>query len=111
MHVVDTKAENAVVVELGGRMDAASAPEAEHKLMELIGRGETRLVLDLADLEYVSSAGLRVFLLVAKRLRAARGRLALAAARDAIREVFELAGFADLFTFVATREEAQAALG
>ena len=68
------------------------------------------LVLDLAGLDYVSSAGLRVLLKAAKEARAAGSRFALAGLRPAVREVFEVSGFFAVLTAYPTRAEALAAL-
>ena len=63
-------------------------------------------VIDLAGVDYVSSAGLRVILLAGKRLKAGGGRLALAGLRDNVREVFEMSGFLTLFPVLPTVDAA-----
>ncbi|MFD0669000.1 STAS domain-containing protein [Ramlibacter sp. MAHUQ-53] len=80
-----------------GRLDSATSPELERVVLERIEAGCTRLVFDLSDMDYVSSAGLRVILLAGKKLRAAQGRLALSGMRDMVRDVFEMSGFLKLF--------------
>lgn len=91
-----------------GRLDSGSAAAFEEVLLGPIDAGRTRLVIDLGDLEYISSAGLRVLLMAAKRLRQADGRLALCAVRDHIVDVFEISGFLSIFTVTAGRDEALA---
>jgi anti-anti-sigma factor len=59
--------------------------------------------VDFGGVSYISSAGLRVLLVAAKRLRAGRGTLVLCALGDPVRQVFDLAGFLPLFTVEATR--------
>jgi anti-anti-sigma factor len=98
-----------VVVGVRGRVDASNAATLEQRLLALIDAGERRLVLDAAQLDYMSSAGLRVLLVAAKRL-AANGRLAIAALSDPIREVFDIAGFSSILTVYRTADEAVAAL-
>ncbi len=74
--------------------------------MGLADGGERRIVLDLGGIEYVSSAGLRVLLLVAKKLRLGDGELGLCALGPAVRQVFELAGFLSIFPIEASRAAA-----
>lgn len=91
-----------------GRLDSASSPELERQLVEYFETGARRLVFDLADLDYVSSAGMRAILLAAKTLRGSRGRLALAGLRDMVRDVFEMSGFLSVFSVLPTVDEAMA---
>jgi stage II sporulation protein AA (anti-sigma F factor antagonist) len=106
MQIVDTRAGAALVVAPAGRVDTTTAPALEAHLTALLDRGERRVVLDFSGVDYISSAGLRVMLLVARRLREAHGALVLCALNDAVRQVFELAGFLPLFTIRASREDA-----
>lgn len=89
-----------------GRLDSASSPELERLLGEHIDAGVDRVVLDLSDLAYTSSAGLRVVLVAGKKLRPLDGRLILAGMREAVREVFEVSGFLALFEFAPNLEAA-----
>ncbi|MBW7899910.1 MAG: STAS domain-containing protein [Rhodocyclaceae bacterium] len=88
-----------------GRLDSTSAPELERLVLEQLAAGVQRMVFDLADMDYVSSAGLRVILLAGKKLRASQGKLALTGMRDMVREVFEMSGFLALFPVSATLDE------
>ena len=67
------------------------------------------MVLDCSQLDYVSSAGLRVFLITAKRLSKVDGKLALSALTEQVREVFDIAGFSSIFRIYPSRREALAA--
>jgi anti-anti-sigma factor len=87
------KEKNATVVSVKGRMDAVSSPEFEKQLSELIGQGEKDFVIDLGELEYLSSAGLRVILVTVKHLKEKEGELFLCALKDMVKEVFEISGF------------------
>lgn len=88
-----------------GRLDSATSPELERSVVERLDAGCKRIVFDLADMDYVSSAGLRVILLAGKKLRASQGKLVLAGMRDMAREVFEMSGFLTLFQVAATVDE------
>jgi anti-sigma B factor antagonist len=82
---------------LKGRMDAATAPAAEEHLTRLIEGGSRNIVVDCSELEYISSAGLRVLLSALKKLKQCGGHLTLASLLPEIRKVFEIAGFHRLF--------------
>jgi anti-sigma B factor antagonist len=97
-----------VVVELAGRLDSNTSKTVEDRLAALLDGGAKALVLDFAALEYVSSAGLRVLLVVAKRMKAAQGRLAICALRPEVREVFEISGFSKIFSIFPGKAEALA---
>jgi anti-sigma B factor antagonist/stage II sporulation protein AA (anti-sigma F factor antagonist) len=87
------------VARLHGRLDSANSPELERSLRDITEAGGARLLFDLSGLDYISSAGLRVLLLAAKKLRAAQpaGRLAMAGVHGHVHEVFEMSGFLTLF--------------
>lgn len=93
-----------VVLHPVGRLDSTSSPELEHVLTEQLAAGANRLLFDFGDLDYISSAGLRVVLLAGKRLRGVQGKMVLVGMRDVVREVFEMSGFLTLFAIAETRE-------
>ncbi|HOG16583.1 MAG TPA: STAS domain-containing protein [Syntrophales bacterium] len=104
---VKMRKENGVtVVSPVGRIDTVTAPEFEKVLTGLIGEGETRLVLDLQAVDYISSAGLRCILAAAKMLKPKNGALAFAALQGPVKEVISISGFASLFKIFDTPEEA-----
>ena len=93
MEIETRKQENATVVKVTGKMDAVSSPELEKELVQLMAEGEKNFVVDLAELDYISSAGLRVILATAKRLKDKEGKILLASLQDMVKEVFEISGF------------------
>ena len=106
MHITEERRAGVFILGLSKRLDAATADGVERKILAAIEAGERHLVLDLAGLEYVSSAGLRVFLIAAKRLKSADGRLALCAPSDHVRQVFDIAGVMSFLSVHASRDEA-----
>lgn len=86
----------AAVMTLEGRLDTSTAPELEAELETLLP-AVTALTLDLAKLEYISSAGLRV-LLKAQKEMCRRGGMKLIRVPEAVMEVFDITGFADFLT-------------
>ena len=90
---INKVADNAKLkVAISGRLDTTTAPELEK---ELDFTGITSVEFDLADLEYVSSAGLRVILMVQKNMK---GNFVLKNVKPEIMEIFEITGFADILT-------------
>jgi anti-anti-sigma factor len=99
--------ENGVVVaSVKGRINAVTAPAFENQVLESIGGDEKILILNLNELEYISSAGLRVILATAKKLKAKQGDIFLAELQGAAKEVFELSGFHSIFKIFDTEKEA-----
>ena len=85
-----------LTVFLTGKLDTESAPKLNAELAASLG-GITELVLDMTDLSYISSAGLRT-LLSAQKMMNRQGRMVLHGVRDSIRDVFRITGFLDLLT-------------
>jgi anti-anti-sigma factor len=94
------------VIVLTGRLDGTTSQTVETAILELVGAGAVRIVFDFNALEYISSAGLRVMLLAAKKMRAAAGKVALFGLNANVREVFEMSGFHTIFTLLDSREAA-----
>jgi anti-anti-sigma factor len=94
------------ILVLSGRLDTETSADLELALQDLQAAGAKHFVIDLADIGYVSSAGLRVLLALAKQLDGGRGSLKLCALNDAVRQVFEVAGFSRMFAIFANRDAA-----
>ena len=107
MEFAQENAGDVVIARLAGRLDSSSAPTAEEQLTRAIGSGTPRLAIDLSKLEYISSAGLRVLLLAARKVQQAQGKLVLFGLSSGVREVFSISGFDTIFTI---RDDAEAAL-
>ena len=82
---------------INGRLDTITHGVLEKRLLELIGAGETRFLADCSGMDYISSSGLRVFLMALKKIRTLRGRLVLCSLTGNVREVFAISGFAGIF--------------
>jgi anti-anti-sigma factor len=89
-----------------GRLDGTTSPAFERDVAKSIAAGTDKLLLDMAGLQYISSAGLRVVLHAAKQMKAKGGQLILCALSEQVREVFEISGFLGILTVSRTREEA-----
>ncbi|KPQ06107.1 MAG: anti-sigma B factor antagonist [Rhodobacteraceae bacterium HLUCCA12] len=96
------------VVHVRGRIDSATSPEFEGQLGTVFANPPDALIIDLAELDYMSSAGLRVLLIIAKRAKAEGYPLVLCNLAPGIREVFDISGFTAIFDIASTRAEALA---
>lgn len=86
-----------LVVRMTGRLDAVSTPIFEAHCQQAVEQGERALILDFGPLEYISSAGLRGILALAKSMAAVGGEVSLANARGLVREVLDISGFLPMF--------------
>ena len=101
----------ATIVAPVGRIDSTTSDTLDAHLVKVSASPGVSVVVDFERVEYISSAGLRVVLSLAKRLREKKGKLALCSLGDSVRQVFELAGFLPLFVIAPTRDGAVQALG
>ena len=85
-----------LTVAITGRLDTTTAPQLEAELKQSIN-GIEKLVLDFANLEYLSSAGLRV-LLAAQKVMNKQGEMIIKNVNETINEIFEVTGFIDILT-------------
>jgi anti-anti-sigma factor len=106
MQVHAEQKDGVTVVYVRGRVDANSAGDVQRCAEERIERGERRLVFDLGETEYFSSAGLRVLLVAAKRLNELGGSAAVAAPRPQVRRVLEVTALNKVIRICATLKEA-----
>ena len=107
MEIATREFKRCTVIEVSGRIDSATAPQLAAALDELTEEGEYNLVLDMSDVDFISSAGLRVLIDTQKTChRMNRGRLVLADVPEPIYEAFDLAGFVALFDFYEGQLEA-----
>lgn len=91
-----------------GRLDSANARSFESIVMQKVDGGEKRLLVDFSRLDFISSSGMRVLLMAAKKLNASEGKLVLCAMPDYIHEVFRISGFDQIIPIRDTRESALA---
>lgn len=109
MQIQTSRHNEVVIMSLSGRLDAMSATDCEKVVDEVLGSGARLLLIDLGEVSYVSSAGLRVILKAAKALYGS-GRLALARPQEDVREVLEMTGFGEIMPIHDSLDEAIAEL-
>jgi murein peptide amidase A len=106
MEIVEVRWAFALALELKGRLDITTSSMAQERLLALIEEGHVRLALDLSKLEYISSAGLRVLLVILKKIKSRNGKIVLFGAKDYIKGIFDIGGFSALFPMYASADEA-----
>ena len=111
METSKRKDKGALVISLKGRLDSITSPMLEKDLTDLMASGERFLVMDLGDLEYISSAGLRSILVVVKRLKEKQGKLLLASLKGVVREAFEISGFSTIIPVFESVDSALSSVG
>ncbi len=94
------------VVKIDGRLDTTNYSELETQLSSLLEKNEANILLDLGGLEYVSSSGLRIFLMFLKKIKAVNGRFMLCGMSKDILEIFEISGFVNIFEIFDDQESA-----
>ena len=97
MEIIKTVNDNATDIALVGRLDTTTAPDLEKELKELFEQGVSQLTLDFEQLDYISSAGLRVLLFAQKNL-SENGKMTIRNVKPEIMEVFDITGFIDILT-------------
>ena len=98
-----------VAIDIEGKLDTTTSSDALDVLLQHLQGDPTGVLINLAPLEFVSSAGLRVILRVAKRVRAYGGAMKVAGAQGMVKEVLEISGFDSLLDLYDDEDQAMAA--
>jgi len=106
MNIVCEKRATGTLVQVSGRMDALNAPAFEKEFLRLLDGGEKKAVVDLTDLEYISSAGLRSILASAKKAKGAGCTMQFCGLSGMVEEVFNVSGLGTMFSVTSTAAEA-----
>ncbi|SDO87944.1 STAS domain-containing protein [Desulforhopalus singaporensis] len=110
MQVTVSQENNATILTLSGRLDSSSAPQFEEQLTGYLASPTSHLIFDFNDLDYISSAGLRLILNTAKAYRQGPFVFMTCSMQDHVLEVFEIAGFDTIITIHNTMAETLSAL-
>jgi anti-sigma B factor antagonist len=97
MNVTVTELNGYTVVSVEGRIDTTNANEFEKSMMQVIDSGKSKIILNCSGLDYISSSGLRIFLIVLKKMNAIQGRFKLSNMQPGIKEIFDISGFSSIF--------------
>jgi len=111
MDIREESRNGVVVLRPAGRIDSGTAPLFEKRVAQAVAGGKVRVVIDMAEVSGVGSAGLRSLLMASKTATAGGSRIVLAGLSPAIRKAFDTSGFTGLFAMHADVEAALKALG
>ncbi len=104
---ISVKTTNEVkVLAFEGKLDTQTSPDAQQLLSRLIEEGQNRFLVNFENLNYISSAGLRVLLAAAKQLKGIDGELRICGLNEVVREVFDISGFTTIFKVFGSEAEA-----
>jgi anti-anti-sigma factor len=90
--------EGYTVVGVDGRIDTVTAGEFDARISEYTGKANPKVIIDCSNLNYISSSGLRVFLMAQKKVMANGGKLKICSLQPAIREIFDISGFSNILS-------------
>jgi anti-sigma B factor antagonist len=102
----DRTIDDVTIVDLDGKMNTSTSPDADAYLSQLIAGGSNKLLLNMMGVDYISSSGLRVVLATGKKLGGAGGKLAFCGLNPSVGEVFRVSGFNSIFPVFDSEEEA-----
>ena len=97
MELTEQKTEKCLIIGIVGRLDTTNYQVLEKRLMELIDGGQEQILVECSAMDYISSSGLRIFLMAQKRITPLKGRFVLCGLQENIREIFEISGFTSIF--------------
>lgn len=93
------------VLSLVGNFDTASAAKKEQEFINLVGDGSEKFLVDLAEVPFIASSGLRILLKIAQAIKAGGGGLYLCSLNDTVREVFTISGFDKILNVSDNKEQ------
>ena len=96
MQITKTISDDALTIAITGRIDTLTAPQLDAEIQGKLD-GIKNLTIDLKNVEYISSAGLRIFL-TAQKIMNKQGKMVVKNASSAIKEIFDVTGFSDILT-------------
>jgi len=106
MNITKEKINDFCILKIEGRIDTTNFTNFEADINQLFNSGEKNIVFNCSDLNYISSSGLRVFLITQKKSISLNGKLHLCCLQPTIKEIFDISGFSTIFQIFDTQEEA-----
>ncbi len=100
------KIDDIVVVYLKNRLDATNAPRLQNEIMPMINENENKFILNMQELEYISSGGLRLIVLMIKKIKSYEGSLILTNLHPFVENIIDMTGFTQMLTIVNSEEKA-----
>ena len=108
MNITVREENDTAIVEIDGKLDTSTSPDAQENFATMISEGKTKILLNFTKLDYISSSGLRVVLMLAKELDKTGGTLRLCNLNKVVQEVFDISGFSSILKVFSSESEALA---
>lgn len=105
VEIREEKDRDILVLNIKGRLDAITSAKAEKKVFEWINAGHQKLLMDFSQIEYLSSAGMRMLLSTSKKLKSSSGKLVLCFVAPDVMDVLKMSGFDDVIEIANSRKE------
>lgn len=105
-NIIESIKGDVVVMRAKGKLDTILSPQVEKKGVNLLNAGQLKLVLDLAEISYVNSAGLRMLLSLKKQMKSAGGKFIICNLRPEVMEIMKICGFDHVLEFAKNEEDA-----
>ena len=106
MDIIETQQQNITIFSLNGRLDSISSPVFDQRIVQAIENGSRHIIIDCKKMDYITSAGLRIVIKTAKKLKLEQGKIVLCEMADYVKEVFEIAGFDSFLPIVPALDDA-----
>jgi len=106
MNLKETISDKAIIIEIEGRLDTTNFSQLENKIMDHVNAGKINILVDCSSMDYVSSSGLRIFLMSLKKITNLNGQFVLCGLQENIQEIFEISGFTSIFKIYNNQKEA-----
>jgi anti-anti-sigma factor len=111
MNITTVAKDDRTIVQFEGKLDTNTAPQAQGALDQLMADDVNKILVDFTNLDYVSSAGLRVLLSTAKTLKRKKGAMGVYGLNETVQEIFDISGFSFILKVYANEAEATAKMG
>ncbi len=97
MEISKEKRNGITCLRIEGSLDASNSSAAEKSIRDAVAEEGANLILNLSELQYISSAGLRVILVIAKDIKSKNGKIVLCSMTESVKKVFDISGFSSIF--------------
>jgi anti-sigma B factor antagonist len=104
MNLKEITSDKAIIIEIEGRLDTTNFSQLENKIMGHVDAGKINILVDCSNMDYVSSSGLRIFLMSLKKITSLNGHFVLCGLQENIQEIFEISGFTSIFKIYDTQK-------
>ena len=106
MNIETQEKDGIAVVALEGNLDTNTVAEGEKHLFGLVEEGKSKILIDFGNLDFISSAGLRILLVTGKKMKGGGGELRICSLNEVVQEVFDISGFGTLLNVYPSKDAA-----